>query len=67
MTPRKKRHHEERHIRVRAVQNDNPDLKKFASAVIALAQAQAEAEAQAEHDRRSKQNGEPDDGKRESA
>lgn len=50
MTPRKKSHHQDRNIRVRAVRKDNPDLRKFAQAVIALAQAQAEAEAQAEHE-----------------
>ena len=42
----------ERHIRVRAVRRDPPDLKKLSRALIALAlaQAQAEAEAQADHE-----------------
>ena len=49
MAPRKKRHHQERRIRIRAVRCDPPDLKKLASALIALAQAQAEADAEADH------------------
>ncbi len=49
MSPRKKSHHEERRIRIRSVRRDPPDLRKLASALIALAQAQSEAEAQAEH------------------
>ncbi len=38
----------ERRISVRAVQRDQPDVRKLARAVIALAMAQAEADAQAE-------------------
>lgn len=55
MTPRKKSHHQDRHIRVRSDRKDVPDLKKFASAVIALAQARAEAEAQEQHEKEIKQ------------
>jgi hypothetical protein len=43
-----KKHHEERHVRVRGIRGTPPDLKKLAGAVIALAQAQAEAEAEAQ-------------------
>jgi hypothetical protein len=41
-----------RHISVRAVRRDPPDLKKLSRALIALAleQAQAEADAQAAHE-----------------
>jgi len=38
----------ERHISVRAVRRDPPDLRKLSRALIALAMAQAEADAQAE-------------------
>lgn len=41
-------HHGERHIRVRAIRNSPPDLRRLARALIDLAQAQAEAEAAAE-------------------
>lgn len=58
MSPRKKGGHQDRHIRIRSVRKDPPDLKKLASALIALAQAQAEADAEA--DRR--QQAEQDDG-----
>jgi hypothetical protein len=37
---------QERHITVRAVRRDPPDLRKLSRAIIALAMAQAEAEAQ---------------------
>jgi len=48
-----------RHIRVRAVRRDPPDLKKLSRALIQLAleQAQAEADAQAEDERRKKSGG----------
>lgn len=45
----KKRHHQERRIRVRGIQRKQVDVKKLGKAVIALAVAQAEKEAQAEH------------------
>ncbi len=38
----------ERHISVRAVRRDAPDLRKLSRAVIALAMAEAEAEAEAQ-------------------
>lgn len=38
----------ERHISVRAVRRDPPDLKKLSQALIALALAEAEAQAQAQ-------------------
>ena len=38
----------ERHISVRAVRRDPPDLRKLSRAIIAIALAEAEAEAQAE-------------------
>lgn len=38
----------ERRISVRAIQRDQPDVRKLARAVIALAMAQAEAEAAAQ-------------------
>ena len=38
----------ERHISVRGVRRDPPDLRKLSRAVIALALAEAEAEAQAQ-------------------
>lgn len=53
MSPRKKTQHQNRHIRIRSVRRDPPDLKKIARALIALAQAQAEADAEAEHDNQS--------------
>lgn len=45
---------DERHIRVRAVRREEPDLRKLSRALIdlALAQAQAEAAAEAEHQAR---------------
>lgn len=39
---------QERHISVRGVRRDLPDLRKLSRAVIALALAEAEAEAQAQ-------------------
>ena len=39
----------ERHLSVRSVRRDPPDLRKLASALVALAQAQAEKDAEAEH------------------
>jgi hypothetical protein len=49
-------HHGERRIRVRAIRNSPPDLRRLARALIELAQAQAEAEAEAaaKQQRRSK-------------
>lgn len=41
----------ERHIRVRGIRKDPPDLRRLARALIVLAEAQAEAEAQADHGR----------------
>ena len=55
----------ERHISVRAVRRDPPDLKKLSQALIALAMAQAEAEAQQEHDAKSE--GDSGDAARRSA
>jgi hypothetical protein len=49
MTSRR-RHHQDRHLKIRSVRRDPPDLRKIASALIALAMAQNEADAQAEHD-----------------
>lgn len=46
----RRRHHQERRLRIRSIRKDPPDLRKLASALIALAQAQMEAEAQAEHE-----------------
>ena len=40
----------ERHLSVRGVRRDPPDLKKLSQALIALALAQAETDAQAEHE-----------------
>ncbi len=40
----------ERHISVRAVRRDPPDLRKLSRAIVAIAIAQAEAEAQAQVD-----------------
>ena len=42
----------ERHISVRGVRRDPPDLKKLSRALIQLAMAQAEAEAEAERSAR---------------
>ena len=39
----------ERHLSIRSVRRDPPDLRKLASALIALAQAQAEKDAEADH------------------
>ena len=39
----------ERHLSIRSVRRDPPDLRKLASALIALAQAQAEKDAEVEH------------------
>ena len=60
MTSRRKGHHQDRHIRIRSVRRDSPDLKKLAAAVIALAMAKAEAEAQAQHDAEDHQDDERD-------
>lgn len=43
-----RRGHRERHISVRAVRRDPPDLRKLSRAIVAIALAQAEAEAQAQ-------------------
>jgi hypothetical protein len=40
----------QRHISVRSIRRDPPDLRKLSRAVIALAMAQADAEVQAAHD-----------------
>jgi hypothetical protein len=40
--------HKERHIRVRGVRRDEPDLRKLSRALIALAVAQAEKDAAAQ-------------------
>ena len=40
---------QERRISIRSVRREQPDLRKLASALIALAQAQAEKEAEAQH------------------
>lgn len=45
---RKRTYKQERHIRIRGVRKDPPDLRRLAAAIIALAQAQAEADAEAE-------------------
>lgn len=45
MAKRKKRH-----IRVRAVRREHPDLRRLSKALIAVAMAQAEQEAQAQHE-----------------
>jgi len=45
---KKRTYKQERHIRIRGVRKDPPDLRKLAAAIIALAQAQAEADAEAE-------------------
>ena len=45
----RKRHHQDRHLKIRSVRKDPPDLRKIASALIALAMAQNEADAQAAH------------------
>ena len=50
----------ERHISVRAVRRDPPDLKKLSRALIQLAMAQAEAEAQAQQHSKNIANGEQD-------
>ena len=42
----------ERHISVRAIRRDPPDLKKLSQALIALAIADAEAQAQREHEQK---------------
>jgi hypothetical protein len=42
-------HHGERRLRVRAIRRSDPDLPKYARALLDLAEAQAEAEAEAEH------------------
>ena len=55
MTKRKRTYKLERHIRIRGVRKDPPDLRKLAGAIIALAQAQAEAEAEAEAKHRASQ------------
>lgn len=57
MSNRKKNYKQERHIRIRSVRKDPPDLRKLAGAIIALAQAQAEAEAEAEAKARAKSSG----------
>lgn len=42
--------HRDRHISVRAVRRDPPDLRKLSRAIVAIAIAQAEEEAQAQVD-----------------
>lgn len=48
MSKAKRTSRRERHIQVRSVRREPADLRKLASAIIALAQAQAEADAEAE-------------------
>jgi hypothetical protein len=43
-------HPKQRHISVRAVRRDPPDLRKLSRALIELAMAEAAAEAEAQHD-----------------
>jgi hypothetical protein len=50
----------ERHIRVRGIRKDPPDLRRLARALIALAQAQAEAEAEAAHEQAGQPSTKPD-------
>ena len=45
----------ERHISVRAVPKDEPDLRKLSRALIQLAMAQAEADAQAQAAKRGRE------------
>jgi len=52
-------HHGERRIRVRAIRNSPPDLRRLARALIDLAEAQAEAEAAAEHAQKMQASKEP--------
>lgn len=42
-------HHGERHVRVRGIRNDRPELRRYARVLIELAQAQAEADAERQH------------------
>ena len=46
-----------RHIRIRGVRKDPPDIKKLSRAVILLAQAQAEADAAAQDEASKAENG----------
>ena len=52
-------HHGERRIRVRAIRNSPPDLRRLARALIDLAEAQAETEAAAEHAKKGRSPMEP--------
>jgi len=49
--------HRDRHISVRGVRRDSPDLRKISRALIQLAMAQAEAEAEADQARKDLANG----------
>lgn len=44
-------HHGERHIRVRGVRREQPDLRRLARVIIEIAEAEAEHEAETEHRR----------------
>lgn len=61
MSKRRRTYKQERHIRIRGVRRDPPDLRKLAGAIIALAQAQAEVEAEAEAKKRLAANGHDDE------
>ena len=52
-------HHGERHIRVRGIRREDPDLRKLARALIEIVQAQAVAEAEQQHKQRSVEAAEP--------
>jgi hypothetical protein len=41
--------HKERHIRIRSIRRDPPDLRKLSRALIELARAQQEADSRSEH------------------
>ena len=42
-------HHGERHIIVKGIRRDQPDLHRVARAIVELAEMRAEADAEAEH------------------
>lgn len=65
MSNKKKNYKQERHIRIRSVRKDPPDLRKLAGAIIALAQAQAEAEAEAEAKQRTEPSNKDPEGEAE--
>lgn len=51
MNRRRQPRRSERHISVRGVRRDPPDLRKLSRALLAIAQAEAEAQAQAQADK----------------